>query len=377
MAPVPVGVIGEIYLGGVGLARGYVGRPDLTAERFVADPYGAAGDRLYRTGDLGRWRGDGVAEFVGRADGQVKLRGVRIEPGEIEAALLSQGSVSAAAVVVRDDRLVAYVVGRAVSSSALRAHLGLRLPGSMIPGSYVWLEGLPRTSSGKLDRSALPAPERGGESYAAPQGAIEELLAGLWSELLGVERIGRHDNFFELGGHSLLATRVVSRLRGVLGIELPLRSLFEAPTVAGLASLVSGASSSAGPALVAGERPAVLPLSYAQQRLWFMEQLEGGASYAVPLALRLEGALDTVALGRALAAVVERHEALRTCFPVVAGSAVQSILPASGFALAEEDVTSAALPSRLEQLSRHRFDLSRDLPIAAIPGARRSDGSAG
>ena len=365
LEPVPPGVIGELYLGGVGLARGYVGRADLTAERFVADPFGPAGGRLYRTGDLVRWRSDGVLEFAGRADGQVKLRGVRIEPGEIEAALLSLERVTSAAVVVRDDRLVAYLVGRQVPSAALREHLGARLPTSLVPSSYVWLAALPRTTSGKLDRGALPAPALEGEAYAAPEGAVEELLAELWRDLLGVARVGRHDNFFDLGGHSLLATRLVSRVRSVLGVALSLRSLFERPTVAGLAGLVSGASRTAETPLVAAARPAALPLSYAQQRLWFVEQLEGG-SYTVPLGLRLTGWLDVGALRQALTDVVGRHEALRTVFPVVAGEAEQSIRPASDFVLTEETIAPEALEDRLAALSRHRFDLARELPLKAV-----------
>ena len=236
--PVPVGVAGEIYLGGVGLARGYVGRADLTAERFVADPFGSAGERLYRTGDLGRWRADGVVEFLGRSDGQVKLRGLRIEPGEIEAALVAHGAVAQAAVVVWRERLVAYVVARgaAVAAAALRAHLALRLPAHMLPQGYVWLDALPRTASGKLDRRALPEPVwREAEGFEAPQGAVEELLAALWAELLSLARVGRHDNFFDLGGHSLLAVQFIHRCKELPGITVSLRSLFEHPSLAQLA----------------------------------------------------------------------------------------------------------------------------------------------
>ncbi len=238
LSPVPVGVAGEIYLGGVGLARGYVGRPELTAERFVADPFGPAGGRLYRTGDLGRWRADGVVEFLGRSDGQVKLRGLRIEPGEIEAALLEHAAVAQAAVVVWRERLVAYVAGRGaeVAAAALRAHLASRLPAHMLPQGYVWLAALPRTASGKLDRRALPEPVwREAEGFEAPQGAVEELLAALWAELLGRDRVGRHDNFFDLGGHSLLAVQFVHRCLQIPGITMALRNLFEYPTVAELA----------------------------------------------------------------------------------------------------------------------------------------------
>ncbi|HYM27183.1 MAG TPA: condensation domain-containing protein, partial [Steroidobacteraceae bacterium] len=334
----------------------------------MADPFGAPGGRLYRTGDVGRWRADGVVEFLGRSDGQVKLRGLRIEPGEIEAALLEHGGIASAAVVVWRDRLVAYAVARgaAPSASALRAHLGARLPAHMLPQGYVFLSGLPRTSSGKLDRRALPEPAwREADGYQAPQGAVEELLAGIWSELLGVERVGRQDSFFDLGGHSLLATRLVSRVRAVLGVELALRSVFEQPSLAALAEAVSGAQATAGAAVAAGPRPAWVPLSFAQQRLWFLEQLEGGSSYTVPMALRLSGALEVGALRQALSAVVARHEALRTTFPVVEGVAVQSVEPASRFALVEEDVAAAELAGRLAALSRRRFDLARDLPVAA------------
>ena len=308
----------------------------LTAERFVADPFGAAGGRLYRTGDLGRWRGDGVVEFLGRSDGQVKLRGLRIEPGEIEAALLEHGAVAQAAVVVWRERLVAYVVAREPRWRRRRcASISRRgCPAHMLPQGYVWLDALPRTPSGKLDRRALPEPVwREAEGYQAPQGAVEELLAALWAELLGIARVGRHDNFFDLGGHSLLATRLVSRVRSGLGVELALRSVFEHPSLMGLAGVVSGAGPAAGEALRPGPRPASLPLSFAQQRLWFLEQLEGGSSYTVPMALRLAGPLDVAALRHALQAIVARHEALRTSFPVVDGVAVQSVEPAERFAL--------------------------------------------
>ncbi|HEU0077947.1 MAG TPA: amino acid adenylation domain-containing protein, partial [Longimicrobiaceae bacterium] len=245
MQPVPVGVAGELYLGGAGVARGYLGRPALTAERFVPDPFGArAGARLYRTGDLGRWRADGTLEFLGRSDHQVKVRGYRIEPGEIEARLREHGGVREAVVLAREDapgekRLVAYyVAAEPVEAEALRSYLGERLPEYMIPAAYVRLEVLPLTSNGKLDRGALPVPE--GEVYArrgyeAPAGEVEEGLAEIWTELLGVERVGRHDHFFELGGHSLLAVQVVSRVRHVLGIDAAVADLFVRPVLADFA----------------------------------------------------------------------------------------------------------------------------------------------
>src|SRR5262249_15526485 len=301
LQPVPVGVAGGLFISGAGLARGYLQRAGLTAERFVADPYGGAGSRMYRTGDVARWRADGVLDFLGRADEQIKLRGFRIEPGEIEAALVGAAGVAQAAVVARAEgpgdgrggerRLVAYVVLRAgarLDGAQLRAHLSARLPDYMVPWDYVVLERLPLTPNGKLDRRALPAPAgRRLGVMRAPRTPQEEILCGLFAQLLGVERVGIEDNFFALGGHSLLATRLLSRVRASLDVELAIRVLFEAPTVAGLAArLREGAP---GRALLGKmERPVRLPLSYAQQRLWFLDRLEGAsARYLIPVALRL------------------------------------------------------------------------------------------
>ncbi|HEX2092034.1 MAG TPA: amino acid adenylation domain-containing protein, partial [Longimicrobiaceae bacterium] len=341
--PVPVGVPGELYVGGAALARGYVGLAAQTAEKFLPDALGKEpGARLYRTGDRVRWRVDGELEFLGRIDAQVKVRGVRIEPGEIEAGLLGHAQVREAVVVVREDlagdpRLVAYVVpaeGVEVSPSRLREHLRERLPEHMVPGAFVPLERLPLSASGKVDRRALPAPERTAASaYVAPRTATEEGLATIFAEVLKRERVGVEEGFFELGGHSLLATRVISRLREELGVEVPLRALFEAPTVAALAGRVEallGTERSVVPRIPrrTGEGPA--PLSFAQQRLWFIHRLDPQSSaYNMPHSLRLCGALDVGALRRSLTELVRRHEAVRTVLLETGGEAMQGVLPAA------------------------------------------------
>ncbi|HET9245444.1 MAG TPA: amino acid adenylation domain-containing protein, partial [Xanthobacteraceae bacterium] len=375
LEPVPVGVVGELYIAGAGVGRGYVGRGGLTGERFVADRYGAAGMRMYRSGDLARWRGDGVLEFVGRADHQVKVRGFRIEPGEIEAALVRHDSVLQAAVVARSDRaggsqLVGYVVlaaGADADAAALRAHVGARLPDYMVPSSIVVLDRLPLTANGKLDRGALPAPEvRAGVARLA-RSPREELLCGLFAEVLGLERVGIDDDFFALGGHSLLATRLISRLRSSLGVEVSIRSLFEAPTVAGLVERL-GEAGAARPALRAVERPGEVALSYGQRRLWFLERLEGGGGrYTIPLAVRLRGELDVGALEAALGDVVERHESLRTIFPERLGVARQEVLAvgAARVRLSVCGVSEGELAGALTAASQAGFDLSREVPLRA------------
>ncbi|HEX7238660.1 MAG TPA: phosphopantetheine-binding protein, partial [Longimicrobiaceae bacterium] len=246
LRPLPVGVRGELYVGGAGVARGYLGRPELTAERFLPDPFSAEpGARVYRTGDVARWRRDGELEYAGRADDQVKVRGFRVEPGEVEGVLLRHPGVRETAVVAREDepgrtRLVAYVVPAGGTDTAeLRAHLRAELPEHMVPTAWVALDALPRLPNGKVDRRALPAPETRAEAgYVAPRDPNEERLAEIWASVLGAARVGVHDGFFELGGHSLLATRVVSRIREQWGVEVPLRAVFEGPTVAELARLL-------------------------------------------------------------------------------------------------------------------------------------------
>ncbi|RYZ37358.1 MAG: amino acid adenylation domain-containing protein, partial [Myxococcaceae bacterium] len=353
--PVPPGIPGELFIGGDGLARGYLSRPDLTAERFVPHPYSSTqGERLYRTGDLARWSLDGVVEFLGRADHQVKVRGFRIELAEVEAALRAHAEVREAVAVVREDvpgdkRLVAYVVlHQDVEPAELRAFIAKRLPEYMLPSLLVPLAALPLTPNGKVDRKALPVPEASqvaASTYVAPETPTEVALAALWSEVLRVPTVGRHDNFFELGGHSLLATQVVSRIRSTLGVELPLGDLFRAPTVAGLAGRLVQAARSGTPPLIRADRTSAPPLSFAQQRLWFIDQLEPGTSlYNMPLPLRFIGAVDEGALRQSLDALMARHESLRTTFRVEAGQPVQHIHSEATVPFESVDLTDIADP---------------------------------
>ncbi|MGC9439697.1 amino acid adenylation domain-containing protein, partial [Streptomyces sp. WG5] len=374
LALVPVGVPGELYVSGPGLARGYVGRPGLTAGRFVASPFGASGARMYRTGDLVRWNADGQLQYLGRADDQVKIRGFRIEPGEVQAALEAEPGVSRAVVVARphhdDTRLVAYIVpedrlGR--SLGALRESLSRDLPRYMVPSAIVALDEFPLTVSGKIDRSALPAPEYGGAGTSrAPRTQTEEVLCELFAGVLGVPAVGVDDDFFHLGGHSLVATRLVSRVRAVLGVELPLRALFDAPTVAGLAGRLSDAASR--PVLERRERPEVLPLSFAQRRLWFLYKFEGAsATYNMPLVLRLTGKLDVGALEAALNDVIARHEPLRTVFPDFDGRPHQRVLgpEQARIAVEVEEIGEEQVPERVARIVRHGFELDREIPFRA------------
>ncbi|MFJ4971756.1 amino acid adenylation domain-containing protein [Streptomyces sp. NPDC088755] len=381
LALVPPGIVGELYVGGPGVARGYQGRAALTATRFVADPYEAGGDRMYRTGDLVRWTARGDIEYVGRADGQVKLRGFRIELAEIENALLTDPQVRAARVLVREDtpgdrRLVAYVVpapGARADDTALAVRLGRTLPAYMVPSAFVTLDALPLTPNGKVDRRALPAPRAVATKDRAPRTAYEEVLAGLFADVLGVA-VGVDDNFFSLGGHSLLATRLIGRARTALGAELDLRTLFDHPTVASLAAALD-TSGAARPALTRQQRPAAVPLSFAQQRLWFLGGLEGpNATYNIPLVLELEGPLDPDALRAALADVVTRHESLRTVLAEQDGIARQEVLdPAVAAALVPlvlESPPHDAAPDAWAEEAVHRltaapFDLDGDIGIRA------------
>ncbi|MBI5032799.1 MAG: amino acid adenylation domain-containing protein, partial [Chloroflexi bacterium] len=387
MRPVPVGVPGELHIGGVGLARGYLNRPELTANKFVNYQLPITNCqspiRLYKTGDLVRYCDDGNLEFLGRLDDQVKVRGFRIELGEIEAALAQHAQVREVAVVAREDipndrRLVAYVAqtddGQPLAVDTLREFLRTRLPSHMIPSAFVMLAQLPRLPNGKVDRRTLPMPEQTDwgitSQYVAPRMPTEEILAGIWAQVLNVERIGIHDNFFDLGGHSLVATRVVARVLDAFQIELPLRSLFEMPTVAQLATQIQEIKLSASVALPPIERAArdqPLPLSFAQQRLWFLDQLEpGNLFYNIPMVVRLTGTLDVTALEKALNEIVRRHESLRTTFTAVDGKPFQVIAPELALTVpvidlrdvSESERETRALQMATEQV-RQPFDLER------------------
>ncbi|MFF4318247.1 amino acid adenylation domain-containing protein, partial [Streptomyces sp. NPDC001568] len=374
LRPVPTGVTGELYLAGEQIARGYLGRFALTSERFVADPFGAPGSRMYRTGDLVRRRTDGLIEFLGRADDQVKIRGFRVEPGEVEAALTALDGVSAAAVVVREDvpgmpRLVGYVTGAGPEDvERLRGELAAQLPEHMVPAALVALDALPTNVNGKLDRALLPAPTLGtAASSRTPRGAAEERIAEVFAQSLSLLSVGADDDFFRLGGHSLLATRVAARIRAT-GTECSVRDVFEARTVARLATRLADRGGAGRPAPVGGVRPQRLPLSYAQARLWFLHRLDGpSATYNIPLALRLRGALDPAALAAAVGDVVARHEALRTVYAEDAQGPYQRILPVGGvevpFVVERAPVSGHA--ARIDRETARPFDLATELPLRA------------
>jgi amino acid adenylation domain-containing protein/non-ribosomal peptide synthase protein (TIGR01720 family) len=380
MQPSPVGIPGELHLGGVGLARGYLNLPDLTAERFVANPFSAAsGERLYKTGDMARRQPDGNIEFLGRIDSQVKIRGFRIELGEVETVLQQHQDIENAVVIVREDlpgdkRLVAYISLKEHHHRAekeLKAYLAAKLPDYMVPGAIVELEAFPLTSNGKVDRNLLPAPElvrrETGQDYVAPRTTTEEMLEALWAKVLGLKRVGRDENFFELGGHSLLATQIISRLRHTWAINLPLKILFEDPTIAGLGRAIDrfGGTRSAALPILPVSRDQDLPLSFAQQRLWFLEQLEAGNSgYNLSTAVRLKGKLNLSALEKSLDYVVQRHEALRTTFPAVEGRGIQFIHERSAVSLELIDLRATKdgeqrTADLLMESAQSAFDLSR------------------
>jgi amino acid adenylation domain-containing protein len=413
--PLPIGVTGELHIGGAGVARGYVCRPEGTAEKFVPDRFSEEpGARIYKTGDLARFRPEGNLEFFGRRDQQIKIRGSRIELGEIETALQDHPAIRAAVVIPWEDesiemRLVAYVVPKSdkqlpfkkafyikgqesekleenncapepveqsLSTAELRSFLKERLPDYMVPSVFIALSDLPLTRNGKIDRLALPGPdqalEESTDNSMAPRTPIEAIVAGFWTEILGIENIGINDNFFELGGHSLLATQLFSRLRKALQVEILLRTLFEAPTVSGLAARLETAIRDGqelpAPPIQTSQRDGFLPLSYAQQRLWFIDQLEpGNPFYVTPRAIRLRGALNLKALEQTIGEILNRHEVLRTTFPQVDGSPVQKIAPVQAFTLAMVDLRTLSEIEReaearrlVKEQAKQPFDLSRN-----------------
>jgi amino acid adenylation domain-containing protein/non-ribosomal peptide synthase protein (TIGR01720 family) len=415
---VPVGVPGELHICGVGLARGYLNRPELTQEKFIPNPFGGSkgsgeqgsreGERLYKTGDLARYLPDGNIEYLGRIDNQVKIRGFRIELGEVEAALSQHPHVQASCVIAREDnksdkRLVAYIVAQPEQAPTikelvkeLRSFLKEKLPEYMVPSAIVILESLPLSPNGKIDRRALPTPDPSSElsdKYVAPRTPIEEILAVIWQQLLKVELVGRHDNFFELGGHSLLATQFISRVRTKLKVEIPLRSLFAAPTIAQLAPSIQQLQQQdiklSAPPILRRVENAEIPLSYAQQRLWFLDQLESNnTSYKLSIGLRLLGTLNVAALEQSFREIIHRHEALRTNFVTVDGKPLQIIQTVTNWTVTVVDlqhlstpVLSELVPSEaevaevteqktaaqklLEQQAIEPFDLAHDALIRA------------
>ncbi|HTQ18995.1 non-ribosomal peptide synthetase, partial [Mycobacterium sp.] len=374
LRPVPAGVVGELYLAGRGVGCGYWRRGGLSASRFVACPFGVPGGRMYRTGDLVRWRSDGQLDYLGRADEQVKIRGYRIELGEIQSALTAVDGVEQAAVIAREDRpgdkrLVGYVTGTADPTEA-RAALAKRLPGYMVPAAVVALETLPVTPNGKLDKRALPAPEYAAGQYRAPTSPTEEMLVGIYAQVLGVDRVGVDDSFFDLGGDSISAMRLAAAVNAGLDADLAVRTVFEAPTVAQLAPRI-GAAAGRLPQLVAGHRPPVVPLSFAQNRLWFVDQLQGPSPvYNIAAALRLRGTLDADTLGAALADVVGRHESLRTLFVAPDGIPQQVVVPAERADFGWQLIDATGWPAdRLDEAirtaARHQFDLASQIPLRA------------
>ncbi|MGE5219382.1 MAG: amino acid adenylation domain-containing protein, partial [Chloroflexota bacterium] len=389
--PVPIGVAGELHIGGEGLARGYLNRPELTAEKFIPDPFAAnSARRLYKTGDFGRYLPDGNIEFLGRGDHQVKIRGFRIELGEIEAVLGQHRMVQSSVVAVREDepgerRLVAYVVarpGESFDAAELRKHLKQKIPDYMIPAAWVLLDQLPLTPSGKVDPKALPAPDQNrpewADVYKPPLTPTERALAAIWRELLKLDQVGIADNFFELGGHSLLATQLVSRIRNAFKLELSLRSLFEAPTIADLAEQIAlaraGEARKKSLPISAEANEGEIPLSYSQERFWFLEQLTpNNPAYKVVYGFRLTGAVDVGALENALAEIVRRHEILRTTFHESRGTPVQRVSEQWCFRLNVIDGTEALraepdtnVQKLFESELGRRFDLSTDLLLRGV-----------
>jgi amino acid adenylation domain-containing protein len=388
LRPVPVGIMGEIYIGGEGVGRGYVNHPELTAERFIPHPFSdCEGARLYRSGDRGRFLPGGELECAGRIDYQVKLRGYRVELGEIEAVLVEHQAVSEAVALIREDipgdrRLVAYVVPTRDAQpqiSELRDCLREKLPEYMLPSAVIALKAFPLTGNGKMDRLSLPAPDEAeaemGRLFVAPRTPVEEVIAGIWAQLFGLKQVSTQDNFFELGGHSLLATQVISRVRKVFHVEVPVRSLFESPTIAALAEQVE-IEMKAGPErriapIVRVSRESPIPASFAQQRLWFLHELTPGSpAYQLHVSLRIKGPLDIAILEQTFTEIVRRHEILRTTFATVDGQLMQVIATAQPFKMLPADLRHYPAHKREDEVrrlaakeARRPFDLTRDLVL--------------
>ncbi|WP_369616315.1 amino acid adenylation domain-containing protein [Flavobacterium sp. CFS9] len=371
----PIGVTGELCVGGIQVARGYLNREELTNEKFIDSPF-LEGERMYKTGDLARWLPDGNIEYIGRKDDQVKIRGYRIELGEIENALSSLAGVNQCCVLAKEDtagnkRLVGYVVLEgALDKEQLQNQLKLSLPEYMIPQLWVALDTMPLTGNGKLDKKALPDPDGSGLSskeYVAPRNDTETQLAGIWQNLLGVERVGIHDDFFELGGHSLLATRLVSMIRKELSKEIEIADVFAYTTISDLETHLS--SQSEGillPVITGGERPERIPLSFSQERLWFLDQLQGSTEYHIPIVLSLEGALEISLLEQTLHGIVSRHEVLRSMLLSEEGIAYQQIISAEGWSLNTEVVSDElVLKNQIAHYINQPFDLSKDYKLRA------------
>ena len=386
--PVSVGITGELYIGGAGLVRGYLNRADVTAEYYIPDPFGNPGNRLYRTGDLARYRDNGNIEYVGRVDHQVKIRGFRVELGEIENILLQDSQIKDAVVVVREDtlgnqRLVAYVVGALPTHEidGIRTKLKEHLPDHMVPAAFVFLDQLPLTPNGKIDRKALPDTDIDVQiaiQYVAPRTDLEDIVANIWAEVLRVERVGIFDNFFELGGHSLLIAQVISRIRQVFAIELPMRILFAKPFVSELAVAIDVERTQGKKcpinSLESVARSLILPLSYAQERLWFLDQFEpGSTSYNMPGAVRLTGELDVKLLERSLNEIIRRHEVLRTTFRTVDGEPEQIIAPSLDLEIVSIDLRGLSAERRESKIQHHlEEDTQKPFDLAQGPLVRAS-----
>ncbi|AXN45214.1 Dimodular nonribosomal peptide synthase [Mycobacterium marinum] len=370
-----------MYVAGTGVGVGYWRRGGLSATRFVACPFGAAGSRMYRTGDLVCWGPDGQLQYLGRADEQVKIRGYRIECGEVAAALTTLDEVQQAVAIAREDtpgqpRLVAYYTttsGTGLDTTDIRASLSQVLPAYMVPAAFIEIDQLPLTVNGKLDRRALPAPDytTSAQAYVAPQGPVEEVLASLYAQILGgSDRVSAADSFFELGGDSLSAMRLIAAANTTLNTSLRVADVFEAPTITGLAQRV-GADPVAQLPLIAGERPPRVSLSFAQSRLWFLEQLQGpSAVYNIPVVLHLHGPLDTEALRAALTDLITRHETLRTRFPSIDGTGYQDILTPEQADMSWQVVdargwTPQHLHTAIDEATNYHFDLAAEIPIRA------------